>query len=122
MSNPVEICLTCYGSGETATEGGLQSCPDCYGAGKALSRTTKLEWRLREIERVYHPSSREVHGKAEAQRDINWLVHELRRSREALVRILARCQDADETDALARDVKYQANEALGIYDPHARES
>jgi hypothetical protein len=46
-----------------------------------------------------------------------WLVHELRRGREALVRILARCQDADDTDSVARDVKYQANDALGLYDP-----
>jgi len=41
----------------------------------------------------------------------------VRRSRDVLVRILARCQDAEETDATARDVKYQANEALGLYDP-----
>ena len=48
-----------------------------------------------------------------------WLVHELRRSREALVQILARCQDADEGDATAREIKYQANEALGLYEPQS---
>ena len=70
-----------------------------------------MEWRLREIERAYSHSGRETEG------DVLWLVHELRRCREALVQILARCQDADETDSLAQDVKYQANEALGLYDP-----
>ena len=44
-----------------------------------------------------------------------WLVNELRGTREALVQILARCQDAAESDALAQDVKYRANEALGVY-------
>jgi hypothetical protein len=70
-----------------------------------------MEWRLREIERVYRHSARETES------DVLWLVHELRSSREALLRILARCQDADEADAVARDVKYLANDALGLYDP-----
>jgi hypothetical protein len=46
-----------------------------------------------------------------------WLVNEVRLHRDALVRILARCQDSDETDAIAREIKFQANEALGLYDP-----
>jgi len=46
-----------------------------------------------------------------------WLVHELRQSRGALLRILARCQDADDSDATARDLKFLANEALGLYKP-----
>ena len=104
-------CLTCYGSGEAVTEAGAGVCPDCFGAGKQLSRSTKLEWRLREIERMHH------HSGHETEADVLWLVHELRAGRQALLRILARCQDADDSDALARDVKYQANEALGIYDP-----
>ena len=111
MSKPVDPCLTCYGAGETVTENGAQACPDCFGEGSALSRGTKLEWRLREIERSHRHSGRE------AESEVLWLAHELRRSREALVRILARCQDADESDAFARDVKFQANEALGLYDP-----
>jgi hypothetical protein len=111
MSKPVDACLTCYGAGETVTESGPQICPDCFGEGSSRSRSTKLEWRLREIERVYHQSERETEA------DVLWLVHELRRGRDALVLILARCQDADESDTLARDVKYQANDALGLYDP-----
>jgi hypothetical protein len=111
MTKAADQCLTCYGAGETVTEAGATVCPDCFGAGKQLSQTTKMEWRLREIERAYRNSGRETEA------DVLWLVHELRRSREVLVRILARCQDAEDTDAMARDVKYQANEALGIYDP-----
>jgi hypothetical protein len=111
MSKLVDPCLTCYGAGETVTEAGPQVCPDCFGEGSARSRGTKLEWRLREIERAYRSSGRETEA------DVLWLVHELRGSREALLGILARCQDADESDVLARDVKFQANEALGLYDP-----
>jgi hypothetical protein len=103
------VCLTCYGKGETVTESGPQACPDCFGETDALSPSTKLEWRLREIERIHRHSARETES------DILWLAHELRRSREALLRIFARCQDADDADAIARDVKYQANEALGLF-------
>jgi hypothetical protein len=110
-SNPGNLCLTCYGSGESVTEHGPRVCPDCFGEGSSRSRGAKLEWRLREIERAYRHSGRETEG------DVLWLVHELRGCREALVRILARCQDADEADSLARDVKYQANDALGLYEP-----
>jgi hypothetical protein len=113
MPKPVETCLTCYGVGETVTETGAETCPDCFGEGNALSRSTKLEWRLREMERTYRDSGRETES------DVLWLVHELRSSRGALVRVLARCQDADDSNAVARDVKYEANEALGLYDPSA---
>jgi hypothetical protein len=111
MPKPVDACLTCHGVGETVTESGAETCPDCFGEGNVLSRGTKLEWRLRAIERAYRDSGRETES------DVLWLVHELRTSRDVLLRILARCQDAEETNGLARDVKYEANEALGLYDP-----
>jgi hypothetical protein len=110
MSKPVDPCLTCYGVGETASEQGPQVCPDCFGEGSTRSRGTKLEWRLREIENAYRHSGRETEA------DVLWLVHELRRSRDALIRILARCQDAEDADGLARDVRYQANGALDLYE------
>jgi hypothetical protein len=113
MPKPVDACLTCYGAGETVTENGAEACPDCFGEGHALSRGTKLEWRLREMERVYRLSGRETES------DILWLIHELRGSRDALVRVLARCQDAEDSNLVARDVKYEANEALGLYDPRS---
>jgi hypothetical protein len=111
MSKPPDPCLTCYGAGETVTENGAGVCPDCFGEGCTPNRGTRLEWRLRAIEAAYRQSGRETES------DVLWLVHELRRSRESLLRILARCQDAEESDALALDVKFQANEALGLYDP-----
>jgi hypothetical protein len=48
--------------------------------------------------------------------DIAWLIHELRKSRRALMAILTRCQDADDGDAFAAAIRYAANEALGLYD------
>ena len=46
-----------------------------------------------------------------------WLVHELRKARNALVQILTRCQDADDGDEMARYARYQAAQALGLYHP-----
>lgn len=103
-------CLTCHGAGVTGTENGPVACTDCFGEGKALGRGARLEWRLREIEQA-HRESRD-----ETAIDVVWLVHELRDAREALVRILARCQDADESDETARDVRHLANGALGFYE------
>jgi hypothetical protein len=111
MVKTTETCQTCYGAGEIVTGGPPQTCPDCFGEGKALSKGTKLEWRLRAIE--------EAHGRvrSESTADVLWLANELRLARESLMRILARCQDADESDATARDVKFEANAALGVYEP-----
>lgn len=103
-------CNTCYGTGEIVGEQGPAVCPDCFGDGNALGSGAKLEWRLREIERTHRGSGRDDEA------DVLWMTAELRRCREALVHILARCQDADEDDKLAADVKYRANEALGLYD------
>jgi hypothetical protein len=103
-------CTSCYGTGEIVNEQGAVACPHCFGDGGASNAGAKVEWRLREIERLHRASG------LESEADVLWLVHELRRSREALLRIVARCQDAHETDALALDIKYQANEVLGLYE------
>jgi hypothetical protein len=103
-------CLTCYGTGEVVTEIGAAACPDCYGNGKPMGRGTTLEWRLRDIERAHRGSGRE------SEADVLWLVHELRKSREALVRVVARCEDEGASD-LSLDVKHLANDVLGLYDP-----
>ena len=105
------LCLTCQGSGEIGTDSGPDPCPDCFGAGKALSPGTRLEWRLRKIEDTSNRLGRD------AESDVLWLVHELRRHRSALMQIMARCQDADEADGTARAVRFEANEALELYDP-----
>ncbi len=111
MPETIPTCLTCYGAGETATELGPRACADCFGEGKALGGGAKLEWRLRDLERECDRS-----GGAPAA-DVLWLVHELRRGQRTLLQILARCQDADDANALARDIKFEANAALGVYEP-----
>jgi hypothetical protein len=102
-------CLTCHGTGMTASDDGPLRCTDCFGEGTALGLGARLEWRLRAIEGAH----REARGESAA--DIAWLVHELRATREALVRIMARCQDADDSDETARAVHHLVNEALGLY-------
>jgi hypothetical protein len=101
-------CATCYGTGEIVTEQGSLVCPDCLGRGLPPARGGALEWRLRDLEQSHQGAS---HG---CEADLRWLIVELRRSREALVRILTRCQDADEP--LARELQFLANEVLGLYE------
>jgi hypothetical protein len=111
MHNPAQSCLTCGGSGEVASEQGPEPCPDCFGAGQNLDPSTKVEWRLRRIEQSCQDWGRDAESAA------RWLIHEVRMQRESLLRILTRCQDSDAGDAIATDVKYFANEALGFYEP-----
>ncbi len=115
MSDSTNSCQTCYGTGEIVTEHGAASCPDCYGEGVSANRSNKYEWRLRDLERNYQKGDRESFA------DVMWLVHELRQTRDALVLILSRCQDASEDDELARYVRSRAMEALGLYDRTASE-
>jgi hypothetical protein len=39
----------------------------------------------------------------------------VRRSRDALLQIFARCQDAAESDTLAAEIRHLANGCLGLY-------
>lgn len=109
MSDPKRPgCATCYGTGEIVTDQGSLVCPDCMGQGMPPARGGALEWRLRDLERDHQGSA---HG---CEADMRWLIVELRRSREALVQILTRCQDADEP--LAHEIQFLANEVLGLYE------
>src|SRR5262249_33643783 len=90
MRTMADECTSCCGAGEVVSEEGPRACPDCFGDG----RGTKLEWRLRELSRRY-----ETGGETGA--DVQWLIDEVRRYRDALVRVLTLCQDADEGDTLA---------------------
>jgi hypothetical protein len=109
MSDPTRpSCSTCYGTGEIVTEQGALVCPDCLGRGVPPAQGGALEWRLRELERGHQGAS---HG---CEADLRWLILELRRSREALVQILTRCQDSDLP--LAQELRFVANEVLGFYD------
>ena len=102
-------CLTCYGTGEIVSENGVTPCNDCYGGGRSLDRGATMEWRLRDLERAYRGQGRESEG------DVLWLVHELRKSRDALVRIVALCDDGADPAQLAHEVKHTANDVLGLY-------
>jgi hypothetical protein len=108
---PTSACATCLGEGEIGTEYGPVSCPDCFGEGRHIALAERAEWRMRDIERAH---SDDAHGCA---RDMRWLVFELRRSRDALQQILARCADEDESNTLATDVKFVANQVLELYEP-----
>jgi hypothetical protein len=107
-------CASCWGEGVLGSEAGPQTCPDCAGEGKAPPRRHLVEHRLGDIDRrLGRPG-----GTAQIdQADVRWLMHELRCSREALVRILSRSMDAGPNDALAIEVRYVANLALGYYEP-----
>jgi hypothetical protein len=111
MADPTsnDRCATCYGSGELVTDQGALVCPDCFGDGKSVGRGAKVDWRLRELERLYGEGTRE------ADADVKWLLHELRTCREALVRILTLCHDAAAGDELAKEIKFLTNDALGVY-------
>ncbi|HVU02203.1 MAG TPA: hypothetical protein VHE30_10635 [Polyangiaceae bacterium] len=108
-SRESDQCLTCYGTGEIVTEGGASICPDCLGHQRA-PRGTVMEWRLRDLERAHASHTTGCSG------DVAWLVHELRRHREALVEILTLCQEqeGDEPRAVA-EIRHLSNEALGLY-------
>jgi hypothetical protein len=111
MTEPAqERCSSCHGVGELGTENGPVTCPDCYGEGRQLGSLERVEWRLRDIERAHRDTS---HG---CEADVRWLLFELRRSREALVQILSRCQDAASgAGELGAELHFVANRALGLY-------
>jgi hypothetical protein len=69
-----------------------------------------MEWRIRDVERAHRGSGRE------SEADVIWLVYELRRHREALIRVVSRCQDANDSDELAMEIKQLAYEVLGLYE------
>ena len=104
-------CLTCYGGGETASERGIADCPDCGGTGALPPHDVLVEWRMRAIENSCLP------GDSEVARNTAWLAFELRRSRHALVQILALSQESAESDAIAQRIRHLANDALGVYEP-----
>jgi hypothetical protein len=66
------------------------------------------EWRLRELERAYGE-------RGQASQDVGWLISEVRKAHHVLVQILAAGQDADESDATARRIRFLANAVLQVY-------
>jgi hypothetical protein len=104
-----ETCLTCLGGGEVSSERGISGCPDCDGTGKVGDVYLRTEHQLREIE------ARSARLSGEAAADVIWLVGELRRSRQALLKALTAAQDGNDGDDLIARIRFEANEALKIY-------
>jgi hypothetical protein len=69
-----------------------------------------VEWRIRAVETA-HGDRRD-----ESAQDVRWLAFELRRSRAALLQVLALSHELDDT-ALAQRIRFLANDALGVYEP-----
>jgi hypothetical protein len=102
-------CTSCYGEGELVTEQGPVACPDCYGEPNLAGRAELIEWRLRDIERI------SAGGGQAAGTDVSWLVFQVRRHRDALTRIITRCQEGDAPEALVGELQHLANAALELY-------
>lgn len=103
-------CVSCGGTGETASESGPYDCPDCGGTGYLPTRATLVEWRARDIDRAA------VAGREISADDARWLVAELRTARAALTEVIALAHDIDDSNAIAQRVRFAANRALGLYD------
>jgi hypothetical protein len=108
----LERCTSCHGAGESGTDNGPTVCPDCFGEGRQLDSLERTEWRLRDIERAHQGTAHGCDG------EVRWLVFELRRTREALLQILSRCQDDSANSSLAAEIQFAANRALGLYGVH----
>jgi hypothetical protein len=104
-----ETCATCHGEGVTGSEAGPLACLACAGTGQLPSGLVRTEWRLRELERIHAAAS------GEAGQDIQWLIHQVRRSHHALVQILAASADLDETQPTLQRIKFLANDVLDVY-------
>lgn len=88
-------------------------CPDCGGSGVLPGRDVLVEWRIAEIERVHAGSSEEVAP------HVRWLAFELRRARQALVKVMTLTEELDADQAVVQRMRFIVNETLGLYEPAA---
>lgn len=116
-STPANRCQTCFGTGEVGGPHGIVTCRDCTGLGELPSSMVLVERRLRDLEVRYTAEG----GRVSA--DVQWLVDEVRRSRHALVQILAAGADADSAGdghrALSKKMCFLANDVLDLYQPES---
>src|SRR5262245_24758083 len=103
-------CMSCWGTGEVASDFGPVDCPDCGGSGQLPSKSVLIEWRARDIERLRAAADDAVAA------DIRWLVAELRSARGALNEIIALAHDVADSDQIATRIRFVANRALGTYE------
>ena len=95
---------------------GPSTCPDCDGSGRPPRRHLLTERRVREIETRFRGDT------SQTGVDVAWLAFELRRAREALMKMLTMSGEAPR-ETLAQDVWHIANDVLGVYEPeHLRAS
>jgi hypothetical protein len=104
-----DTCLTCLGAGEVSSERGVARCDDCDGSGKIGSVFRRNEQRIRQVEAHLSRLS------GQAALDSQWLILELRRCRGALVKIMTAAQDTEQESDAFSQVRFFANEALGMY-------
>jgi hypothetical protein len=103
-------CITCFGTGEVGGERGPEDCRDCHGTGQLASAASIFQERLRQIETTAATVDGDLQG------DLRWLTFELRKSRSALIQVLAASQDLDDDDPLVKRIRFATNEALGLYE------
>jgi len=106
-------CQTCFGTGEASGVSGVVACPDCFGLGTLPSPTVLVERRLRDLESQYAGTG------TQASLDVRWLVDEVRRSRHALLQILAAGADgeagSDADRAMSAKMLLLANDVLDYF-------
>jgi hypothetical protein len=108
-------CASCVGTGEMVREMGPVDCPDCGGTGTLPPRGTLVDWRARDIDKAA------AAGRGVGPEDARWLVSELRTARQALTQIIALAHDVEDADAIAQQIRFAANKALGLYETSKRD-
>jgi hypothetical protein len=115
VSTPAaQTCRSCDGQGTVFRDYGPEPCASCLGLGQLPSASVLTEQRLREIEKSHEGRN------LEASVDVRWLAAEVRRAHHALLQILAASQDLDADDAIAKKIRFLANDVLAVYPPNPR--
>jgi hypothetical protein len=108
-THAVQTCRSCEGQGTVFRDYGPEPCESCLGTGQLPSASVLTEQRIREIEKSYE--GRDL----EAGLHVRWLAAEVRRAHHALLQILAASQDLEADDAIAKKIRFLANDILSVY-------
>jgi hypothetical protein len=114
-SHAAQTCRSCDGQGTVFRDYGPEPCASCLGTGQLPSASALTEQRIREIEQSFE--SRDL----EAGVHVRWLAAEVRRAHHALLQILAASQESDPDDAIAKKIRFLANDVLAVYPPNPRD-
>ncbi len=110
-----QTCRSCDGQGTVYRDYGPEPCSSCLGLGQLPSAGALTEQRIREIEKAYEGRN------LEAGIHVRWLASEVRRAHHALLQILAASQESEPDDAIAKKIRFLANDILAVYPPTPRE-